>query len=486
MQSLTAKYKSLPLRIEKEEVARATVMPKSRTTFEGGATSAKLLAQVRSTPPENLAHLARTAFTGEEGLIPALKHHIFKVKDEEEIRKLALFFSHYVKGCQMDEILKYRDEIRSIDEKCRSKMEHVPFEARLKLRFKEFFAEEIIRLFKGSLERNLIIYEKYCLGYLWFTDFPFIAHAMKEEMSVIKAENHPYVGLFLVRLAIYSDIADLTFKKYLEPLAGYFPKEMAETLRRHSVEELRQMHLSDAELRCLELRKRTELISWEQALHLKRQAIKEPLKWSQVLSAAEKWGQHEELASFVAEDLKTSAMVFLRGISLAHLSRNGREIAKHWNVVTAFTSRVVGDSVKRAEFMVEVAHKCFLGHDLESASALTTGLKEFKGIAKLSKKAKLKLDYLLEKFDLARQFENLRREIQALERRNIPYIPYLPLIRKEIAMIDNGNPDFKGTEINEEKLKLITRTFENFVSIQSKLDKRRPFYTDVLFELSEA
>ena len=54
-------------------------------------------------------------------------------------------------------------------------------------------------------------------------------------------------------------------------------------------------------------------------------------------------------------------------------------------------------------------------------------------------------------------------------------------------MIDNGNPDFKGTEINEEKLKLITRTFENFVSLRSsRKEQRRPFYTDVLFELSEA
>ena len=523
--SHSPRYKSLPTRIKAPEdtIFQATLLPKSKTTFSNDITPTRILARVRASSIENIFELAKTAsiFTEENPLIPSLKRHIYNIKDEGEVRKLALFFSHYLKNCQMAEILKFADEIRSINEKCHSKMEHVPFETRLKIRYKEFYAQEFIRLFKSSMERNLVVYEKYCLGYQWFTEFQFVAHAIKEDISAISPENYTYLLKFIIKLAVYSDVKESTFKKYFEPVFKIttkctlpeFQKDaelINEIISLYTIEEIRSKSITDNELQFLELVPLTlsqpsAYITWESMLslnptELKKEKVERVLNWSQILKNVRSKGCNPEIALMVAKDLETLSITYFKEVTLSnfcHLNRGVNWISKlqkYWNSVSVFARTTIEASTKKergtprksiTEFIVEIAYQSFELHDLQTSSALILGINGCKKLPKLSKSFKNKLDTLTEKFHLAHQNENLRKEIRELETRNILYIPYLPLISKEIEMVHNGNPDIVGRQINEQKLKFITRTFEKFLALQAKFIEKKSSYTDILFELRD-
>lgn len=522
--SNSPRYKSLPgrLKFKEDEIQRATILPKSKTTFSNDITPSRILAQVRASQIDKIFKLAKDAsvFTEANPLIPSLKRHIFRIKDETEIRKLAYFFSQYLKVCEMGEILAFSGDIQSIVEKCHTKMEHVPFETRLKIRYKEFYAREFIRLFKNSVERNLVIYEKFCLGYQWFTEFQFIAHALKKDICSIGSINHIYIIKFLIHLAVYSDINNTTFLKYFSPVLDEILKSnhtddqealcsIKRIIELNPIEDIRMKKISDNDLLILELKPSKPQLSlcttWEAALRdAPSQLIKEKrpivLNWSHILKEVKEKGSSSEMAEKVAHDLRTHSITYFKEVTLAnfcHLKRGSNWVAKlekHWNASSIFARRTIEDSAKKgkgkpnkavAEFMIEIAFHCFNMHDLQTASALIMGINGCKKLPKLSKDADKKLNMLTEKFDLHYQSENLRREITELEKNDIGYVAYLPLISKEIVMVDNGNPDIKGRQINEDKLKFITRTFEKFLTLQSKFVNKEIVYTDILFELRD-
>lgn len=511
------RFHSLPSRIKgHEDKVLHSFIPKSQTTT-AGASPSRIFSKVRVSPIVGIVDLAKDSpiFDERNPLIPSLKRHVFTVNDENEIRKLALFFAHYLKTCHMSEILKYINDIQSINEKCHSKMEHVPFEARLKIRFKEFYAKEIIRLFKNSLDRNLVIYDKYCLAYQWFTDFQFIAHALIENSQDIAPENYPMVAKFLIKLAIYSDLKDDEFRKYFDPVIKILvakadaPKEthlIDAIVQLHPLKDIRNRNTSEITLKLLELE--------TNPLNLKHEMIKatplqpipantksnQILNWSQILHNVRKKGNNPEIALMIAEDLKIISASYIKEVSLSnfcHLRRGHNWISKlqkYWNAVSDFAKKSIEASKKKekdtpkrsvTEFIIEIAHYSFEIHDFQTASALTLGIDGCKKLPKISKESKSKLENLLQKFNLAFNNETLRNEIKALEKRNLIYVPYLPLISKELEMIHHGNPDVIDEKINEEKLKLLNRLFERFHNIQSHIVEKKVARTDILFELRD-
>lgn len=512
------RYHSLPSRNKgQEDKVLHSFIPKSQTTTASGASPSKIFSKVKVSPIFGIVDLAKDSpiFDEKNPLIPSLKKHIFKVNDENEIRKLALFFAHYLKTCHMTEILAHINDIQSINEKCHSKMEHVPFETRLKIRFKEFYAKEIIRLFKSSLERNLVIYEKYCLAYQWFTDFQFIAHAFIENLKVIAPENYPIVAKFLIKLALYSDLKDDEFRKYFDPVIKILleksdtPKEthlIDAIVRLHSLKDIRNKNVSETTLKVLEIEPKPLNLKHEMLKDAPLQAIamnsksNQILSWSQILHNVRKKGSNKDIAELIAHDLKIISASYIKEVSLSnfcHLNRGHNWISKlqkHWNAVSNFAKKTIEDSKKKGkdtpkksvtEFIIDIAHFSFEIHDFQTASALTLGIDSCKKLPKISKESKSKLETLLHKFNLSFNNEALRNEIKALEKRNLIYVPYLPLISKEIEMIHHGNPDVIEGKINEEKIKLLNRLFERFLNIQSHITERKAARTDILFEIRD-
>ncbi|MFN4174998.1 MAG: RasGEF domain-containing protein, partial [Parachlamydiaceae bacterium] len=184
--------------------------------------------------------------------------------------------------------------------------------------------------------------------------------------------------------------------------------------------------------------------------------------------------------------------------NFCHLSRGNNWISKlqkYWNAVSHFAQKTIEDSKKKGkdipkksvtEFIIEIAHHSFEIHDFQTASALTLGISGCRKLPKISKHSQLKLDTLKDKFSLAFNNENLRNEIKTLEMHNLIYVPYLPLISKEIELIHHGNPDVIDFKINEEKLKLLNRVFEHFLNIQSRIVEKNIARTDILFELRDS
>ena len=241
------------------------------------------------------------------------------------------------------------------------------------------------------------------------------------------------------------------------------------------------------ELIPISARQNETFVTWEKFLQsnstpLKKIPADALLSWKTILKKAQK-DCDPISAQKVVQDLRTLSIMSIKNVTLSNFCHSQRgqnwlaKLVRHWNAASLLSKKTIESSKKRhlkriAEFMVEIAYRCYEAYDFQSSSAITAGIQSCNTLPKLSKDAKHKLALLIEKFSPVSNFKNLKDVIKELEKKNIPYIPYLALISKEMALIDDGNPDYLDHHINEEKLKLITKIFEKFVHIRIVLLKK--------------